>query len=844
MDLNGRWEFRRVGDSTWYEATVPGTVHTDLYKNVLIEDPFYRSNEKKQQWIDQEDWEYIKVFTPDKSLFSNNHLKLVFDGIDTFGEVFLNGQKIISADNMFRRWTVDISSLIRKGEPNELRVIFHSPIHSLQKIYLQQAYHLPAVNDQAEEKLSVYGRKAPYHFGWDWGPRFVTSGLWKSVSLESWNQLKLADVYYQQIDVDSAHALIEVKTTVISDAKTNARLTVLNKNGNQTLLSESIVLQKGRNTFSHQINIANPALWWPNGLGDPNLYLFEAEVNTKKESSTLVKKVGLRKVELVREADSLGESFFFRVNGIPVFAKGANYIPQDIFLNHVMSTEYDHLIKSAKDANMNMLRVWGGGIYELDYFYDLCDANGIMLWQDFMFACSMYPGDSSFLNNFRQEAMDNISRLRNHASIVLWCGNNEIQDAWFGWGWQNRYSEEQKKEITDNYTKLFHELIPSILKDLDPLRPYWPSSPVSGTNYGQISNTTSGDFHYWGVWHSRLPFESYAEVIPRFSSEYGFQSFPSLKTIESYTLPADRFIDSEVMRDHQRHPIGNQLILDYMERYYPVPEDFAGFVYMSQVMQGEGIRFGIEALRRSMPRCMGSLYWQLNDCWPVASWSGMDYFGRWKSLHYQAKEAYAPCLLSFSESDDSLSIFLISDKPENHKGLLKVLLEDFDGKVLFETDNQVSIQGLSSQKVLTLDKKAITGLAGNQTSVFMKASFTSEEIGTLTNLHYFKRSNQLDLPKVRINFTIDKQADRDYLIISSDKLARQVFVDYRGEAEVRFEPNFFDLMPGEVKCLKIFKLSRKILDPDKITVQSINAYNSPSGSNNVNPLNVEAIKGL
>lgn len=825
INLNGRWEFRKSGDSLWLEATVPGTVQTDLYKNVLIDDPFYRNNEETYQWIDKEDWEYRKLFVADQTLCNNDHIILSFEGLDTYADVSFNGHSIIKADNMFRNWDADITHLIRKGKTNEIRILFHSPIRYLQPVYDAAEFHLPAGNDQATEKLSVYIRKAPYHFGWDWGPRFVTSGIWKSVYLKAWNEISIDHVYYRQISLDEKEALLHFQGRVIADKAGQANLEIRCSDEEPDLLASKIVmLRKGENDLDLDFIIPNPERWWPNGLGNPQLYTLTSSITKGSVSAQYTNRIGLRTIELIREPDNFGESFYFKVNGIPVFMKGANYIPQDNFLNHVMATEYEHLIRSVKDANMNMLRVWGGGIYELDYFYDLCDENGILVWQDFMFACSMYPGDPNFLENVRQEAIDNVVRLRNHPSIALWCGNNEVQDAWHQWGWQFQYTEEQKAEISENYQSLFHRLLPEVLKVWDPDRPYWPSSPSSGPDFGQTSNTQSGDLHYWGVWHGRKPFESYQDFIPRFSSEYGFQSFPEMKTIESFTLPEDRQLDSPVMQSHQRHPIGNQLILNYMNRYYPVPEDFADFIYMSQVMQGEGIRFGIEALRRSRPQCMGSLYWQLNDCWPVASWSGIDYYGRWKALHYQAREAYAPLLVSINESADSVFIHLLSDELTDRPGILSLELMDYDGKVCYESEINCKSEALKSFIVWSEAKTQLKGLKGSETSTLLKATFKTIEEDTYVAKHYFVRSKFQKLTDPGITWTLHDNNKEAFIMIQAQKLARQVYLVYDGEEEIRFEHNFFDLLPGERRRIDIHKRETDKFDLSEFRILVINNF--------------------
>ena len=455
-------------------------------------------------------------------------------------------------------------------------------------------------------------------------------------------------------------------------------LTIKVTTNEEVIYTENVKLEKGENDISINYSIKNPKLWWTNGLGDQNLYKIKTALlhgNNEIESNETT--IGLRTIKLVQKPDEFGESFYFELNGVPVFMKGANHIPNDIFLNQVTAEIYEREVKTAAESNMNMLRVWGGGIYEDDIFYDLCDQYGILVWQDFMFACSMYPGEKDFLENIKQEAADNIKRLRNHPSIALWCGNNEIDVAWQeysdgGWGWKQRYNDEQHKEIWNNYESIFHQILPEIVKELDPDRTYWPSSPMAGSKEHSNYTSTSGDMHYWGVWHGKEPFSEFRNKRARFMSEYGFQSFPELSTVKKYALPEDYDIESEVMAAHQRSGIGNLRIKEYMSWYYKEPKNFENFLYVGQLLQAEGIKYAIEAHRMDMPYNMGTLYWQMNDCWPVASWSGMDYYGNWKALQYFVKKAFNDILIIPSLSTDSLSIHIVSDRLNNLNAQLKI----------------------------------------------------------------------------------------------------------------------------------------------------------------------------
>ncbi|MBN1117213.1 MAG: glycoside hydrolase family 2 protein [Bacteroidales bacterium] len=655
--LNNDWTFKMEGEEQEYPARVPGTVQTDLLFNNKLPQPFYRDNEKEYQWIDKKNWIYTNKFFLDSNTLSSDEVFLKFHGLDTYAEVYLNNKKILYANNFYRSWRVNVRDELVAGE-NILVVKFSSPINiGLQKLE-ELGFPLPAVNDQSEvgglgdKKVSVFTRKAPYHYGWDWGPRFVTMGIWRPVELQFSNMAEICDVYIQQniVSVEAADLTTEISLSVFK--KGNYQLQLVNNTTGNTI-NKNVSLTEGQNLEKIEFKILNPKLWWPRGYGGQNIYeftvrLFKDDVLIDESKH----KTGLRTIEVVREEDEYGKSFYFRVNGVPVFAKGANYIPNDNFLPVVTPVNYREVVKSAAEANMNMLRVWGGGIYENEIFYDICDELGLLVWQDFMFACSMYPGNDEFLENVRLEAVENVTRLRNHPSIALWCGNNEIDAAWCqwgdencGWGWKKRFTKEQREYIWHSYDTLFHKILPEVVNKLCPETFYWPSSPVADWGKSASYENNSGDMHYWGVWHGGDPFEKFDKLIPRFMSEYGFQSFPEFKTINEFTLPDDWNIYSDVMMSHQRSPIGNQKIKEYMELYYKVPDDFKDMLYVGQLLQAYAIKKAIDIHRINKSNCMGSLYWQLNDCWPGASWSGIDYYGNWKALNYRVKDAFKPIKL-------------------------------------------------------------------------------------------------------------------------------------------------------------------------------------------------------
>ena len=819
IELKDNWQFRQDGQERWYPAAVPGCLHTDLLANGLIEDPFSRDNEKRLQWIEERDWEYVTHFRVNKELLQRENLEIVFAGLDTYADVYLNGSMLFSAHNMFREWRKSCRHLLKAGE-NTLTVHFHSPIKMAVPRWKKLGPDWPG-------GPRVVTRKAAYHYGWDWGPRFVTSGIWRPVYLWAWDRVRLVDLHIIQKSLTKDKAEMTAVFEIVSTGSQTASLSISRPGGNRVLYAEDTLLAAGENTVSLDFVIPKPRRWWSRGLGEPYLYRLTGMVKAGNHAVDHRRvRTGLRSLELVQEKDRLGKSFYFKLNGLPVFMKGANYIPQDSFPNRVTPEQYRALVKAAAAAHMNMLRVWGGGIYENDIFYDLCDEMGILVWQDFMFACALYPGDADFQENVRAEAIGNVRRLRNHPCLALWCGNNEIDEAWHNWGWQQAYSPAERAKIWQDYETLFHKILPAVVSQYDPGRFYWPSSPQFGR--ADIRSRTEGDSHYWGVWHDGEPFEVFNRKVGRFMSEYGFQSFPTLRTIESFTLPQDRAIDSPVMQAHQKHPRGNRLIQTYMGRYYKTPGDFPSFLYVSQVLQAEGIKIAIEAHRRAKPGCMGTLYWQLNDCWPVASWSGIDYFGRRKALHYYVKKAYQPLLVAPFVDQGKLKIFIISDLLEPIAAQLTSALLDFSGESLWRQDSQVVIRGNSSRPYQQIPLPEL--LEGrDKRRVVLEAVLLVKGQVVSQNLLYFVPAGELDLAVPCITYRVLPQPGGCALSLSTDKLARNVFLGVEG-VEGFFSDNFFDLLPGRPVTVYFRTNHKNVCLTGKLKIISlIDSYSVASG---------------
>ncbi len=785
-----KWTFKKKSDTNWLAAKVPGTVHTDLYWNKVIQDPFFGANEKQLQWIENEDWEYQTSFIISNEELANENCLLQFDGLDTYAEVFLNDTKILIADNMFRRWKVAVKNQLKVGK-NVLRIVFASAVQKGKEEAKKLTYILPG-----DEK--VFTRKAQYQFGWDWGPRFVTAGIWKEVHLQFWNKATLLNVKHFQKSVIDKMAQLEFSATIEANNNGNFELKINDK-------SVTVKLKKGINTIVVPYQIEQPKRWWPNGLGEPYLYSFVVELscNSKRLAQTHFK-IGLRTIEFIQEKDAIGKSFYFKVNGVPVFMKGANYIPPDSFLPRVSDAAYKSIVKNAVDANMNMLRVWGGGVYADAIFYDECDANGILVWQDFMFACAMYPGDATFLETVKNEVIDNVTRLQNHPSVALWCGNNESDEGWKNWGWQKQfnYTPDQEALIWNDYKKLFHEVIPRTLDSLLPSNEnrYWPSSPSIG--WGKKESMLEGDSHYWGVWWGMEPFEVYEKKVGRFMSEYGFQGMPSLETFQSFANKVDLNWDSEAVKNHQKHPTGYQTITTYMERDYKLPKSFEDVAYVSQLLQADGMKTAIEAHRRAKPNCMGTLYWQLNDCWPVTSWSSVDYFGRWKAFHYQAKKSFENVLISMHQEAETYKMFVINDDLKEHKGELVLAIIDFSGKKLLEINESVTVAANSSLVYYEIYKSDLKNTSLEELIVVM--SFTSATKITNAN-YYFVKPKDLKLSKPTITIT---QINPTTIELTSDVLAKNVFLSGK---DVFFSDNYFDLLPNQKVQVTLSKPEQNIV---------------------------------
>lgn len=817
QSLDDNWKFRQARTVAWHEATVPGTVHTDLMSSGIIPDPFIGQNERGVQWVDKEDWIYGTTFNLDDDIAGKDNIDLVFDGLDTYADVYVNDSLVLKADNMFRKWSVPVKGIVRPAG-NKLSVYFHSPI----KVDLPKFESLPfqydACNDQSQnggifdKRVSVFARKAGYHYGWDWGPRLVTSGIWRPVYLKAWSGPVIEDAFISTQSIGKKNAEMKALVEIVSDRDyPSAILSVTDADSKKQLASKKISLDTGVNEVELPFDVKNPKLWWCNGIGDANLYDFKINLSVdNQDADSRLLTTGIRKIEVVRDEDKDGRTFYFRLNGHPVFAKGANYIPCDNFLPRVTTEIYRRTVKDAADANMNMLRVWGGGVYEDDRFYNLCDSLGIMVWQDFMFACSLYPSEGDFLDNIKEEAVYNVKRLRNHPSLALWCGNNECLEAWYNWGLKRRYENQGVADIIwKQYVDLYHDVLPEVVEKYNPEILYWPSSPYSDIDGASESN--KGDTHLWRVWGGSEPIDLYNEVTSRFFSEYGFQSFPELETVLKYAPDTTQhFIDSDVMLAHQRAGAdANRRIEKYMLASYPAPKDFNSFLYMSQVLQGDAVKTAIEAHRRNRPYCMGTLFWQHNDCWPVASWSSRDYYGKWKAQHYFAKKAFRDIMLSTMDANDDVDIYVVSDRQTPTKGTLQIEVCKFDGTPLSSFKQKLALTDGDVQKI-SLPKSKMFGNA-ERSDIFVYSTFISD--GTAyENIFLPASQKEISLVKPEISMNVKEENNGLLLDITSNTFVRAFRLNLKNDADCFFEDNYFDLIPGRKYSVKL----NTTLDKDEV----------------------------
>ena len=794
LTLNGEWNLEKASDSKKYQARVPGCVHTDLLAAGEIEQPFYRDNEKDIMWIGETGWIYSKEFEISADLLKKDKVLLKCHGLDTLATISINGKELAKTKNMYRTWEFDIKDFLNEGI-NTIQIYFAAPMPYLRA--KEKEDYLPAwgVGDHRLNSGS-WIRKQPSNFGWDWGPKMVTSGIWRDIEILVFDFARIDEVKILQEHSKNNIVKLDINVVLDSFSEEDYEVKV------ELKFEDKLLVEKrghtSDNEFTTEYEIENPKLWWPNGMGEQPLYDLKVYLLDKNQNiiEQKRKKIGLRTLKLILEDDQWGQSFKFAANVVPFFAKGANWIPADTFVTRLKREDYRRLLEDSAAANMNMIRVWGGGIYEDDAFYEIADELGICIWQDFMFTCGTYPSyDQDFMENVRVEAEQNVKRIRHHACLALWCGNNEIEQGIA----TEKWDKENVKMSWEDYKKLFDQLLPEIVKEYSPQTDYWPGSPHSPK--GERSdhyNPRWGDAHIWDVWHGNKPFEWYRNCDHRFNSEFGFQSFPDPRTVYSFTEEKDRNITSYIMEEHQRSGIGNTTIIQYMLDWFRLPDSFENILRVSQILQGLGVKYAVEHWRRGMPRGMGTLYWQLNDCWPAASWSSIDYYGRWKALHYMAKKFYAPLLISGVEDDENYTVelYVTSDKLEDIEGKVVWKLTNVEGEEIISDSINTNIKAQANTVVDTLELKNYVNKYGIR-NLMLWLELKGDEQMIADNFVSFARPKHMDLQEAKIDYKLEKLADNKYLLeFSADKAALWVWLELE-DLDARYSDNFFHLYPGK-----------------------------------------------
>jgi len=801
IDLCGaEWSARQDTNGESFPARVPGCVHTDLLTAGRIEDPFFRDNEDRLRWVSEADWTYERTVNVPKSFLDHEAIFLRCEGLDTLAEVKVNGVSVEKTDNMFRLWELDVHAALRPGE-NRIEIHFSSPLPFMAE--KEKIRRMPANNGPKEIAGRAWIRKSPCSFGWDWGPALPTCGIWRPISLVASSGARCTHVQLTQDHGTAGRVGLNLQATLAGRDRFPVGMMASLAFDGQTVASMSVHGTVGA-TLTGTLDVPAPRLWWPNGMGEQPLYdlsvLFEDEKGVLLDSKSM--KVGLRTLRLDRHPDQWGESFQFVVNGIPFFAKGANWIPADTFPTRLTRERYADLLGSARAANMNMIRLWGGGIYEHEDFYRLCDELGLCIWHDFMFACAGYPAfDPEFLANVRAEAEDQVRRVGHHPSIALWCGNNEIEQGWVGETWTDATMSWK------DYDALFNGLIPEVVARLDPQRDYWPCSPHTPVgDRKDFNNPDSGDAHLWSVWHGRLPFEWYRTCTHRFNSEFGFQSFPEPRTVDGYTLPEDRNVTSYVMEHHQRSGIGNTVIMQYMLDWYRLPNDFSLTLHLSQILQGMAMKYAVEHWRRAMPRGMGTLYWQLNDCWPVASWSSIDSHGRWKALHYMAAHFNAPILVSGLEdaTAGTVEVHLTSDLLADARGTVSWTVTDLEGEILDRGSQGVSIPARQNHRCAIIAvKRPLKERGPREILVWLALAVDGKIVSR--NLVHFARPKHLELRHPRLLAmvkTVEGESREFDITVTCKAPALWSWLDLEC-VEGRFSENYFHVSPHEPRTVRL-----------------------------------------
>lgn len=809
MNLGGAWRMREADSETWHSAHVPGSVYADLMADGTMPDPFWRENELDAFERMKKDYVYQRTFTVTEAQLAHAHVELVCEGLDTLAHVSLNGREIAFTDNMHITWVWDVKEQLHAGE-NTLEIRFDSPILYCAK----KAEEAPGWESSDATPGFRHLRKAHCMFGWDWGPRLPDAGIWRPIFLRTWDAARLENAMMLQAHHDGV-VDVTIRPEIAGESAWSAEITA--PDGEVMIIPETTATEQ-------VITIEHPQLWWPNGLGKQPLYRVTVRLAT---GDMRVWRIGLRTMTVSREKDEWGEEFCHVVNGVKVFAMGADYIPEDNILARVTPERTRRLLEGCKAANFNAIRVWGGGYYPDDAFYDICDELGLLVWQDLMYACAFYDLTPDFERSIRVETHQNVARLRHHASLALICGNNEMEMFMAGansalinhrtWEFVPTYPHH----ITD-YVKMFEYILPAIVKETAPQTYWWPASPSSGGNFDAPNDENRGDNHYWDVWHGEKPFTEYRKFFFRYASEFGFQSFPCLKSVEQFTLPDDRNIFSRVMERHQRNQAANGKILSYLSQTFRYPNSFDDLLYASQLMQAEAIRYGVEHWRRNRGRCMGAIIWQLNDIWPVASWASIDYYGRWKALHYAAKRFFAPVMISAEEEGElsqnpkineyhpaplekSFRLNVCNETLRDVTGEVVWALRTPDGAIVRQNQQTLTIPAMSAKWLDKVDC-ADASLTGH----YVSFAFVVDDVALSEGTCIFCAPKHFEFVNPRL--TVETRGDT--LVVTSHAYAKQVWLESE-DADLLLDDNAFDMNPG-TKVVRVVKGTA-----EKVRVRSV-----------------------
>ena len=813
MLLNGIWNMTQCGETNSYSAQIPGSVLSTLLNAKAIDDPYNRMNEYQTRELFRNDYCFEREFELSKDFLSNEYLELICEGLDTLAEIFINDTHVTDTNNMHRTWRIPAKEYLKAGG-NTIRIIFRSTLQ-----YMENYSYAPEKEIHYTSCGAMTGnqviRKAHSMFGWDWGPQLPDAGIWRDIYLIGYCGSRIDDIFVHQVHHAAASVTLQTKISLTEETLTDNQRSLLllltDKEANAVIDEQTITLT-GDSSYECSLEVPDAKLWYPNGYGSQPLYeltirLLDADAFILEEHQ---KTIGLRTLTVSREADQWGREFAFVVNGIKIFTMGGNYIPEDCVYSNITIERQEYLLTCMKRAHFNCVRIWGGGYYPSDAFYELCDRLGLIVWQDLMYACNVYDVTEEFAENCRQEAIDNLKRLRHHASLGLICGNNEIESAWLNW----KDFRTESPYLKADYIKLFEDVLPKASRQTAPDTFYWNSSPSSGGCFDNPDDENNGDTHYWEVWHGQKPFTDYRNYYFRFCSEFGFQSFPCMKTIETFTEPEERNIFSRTMESHQKNDAANGKILYYLSENFRYPSSFDHLLYVSQILQGMAMKYGVDHWRRYRNRCMGTLYWQVNDNWPVASWSSIDYFGRWKALHYMACHFYAPVAPSLVLENDNVCLFMANETTDIQTCMAHICVKDMQCHVLYEISEEVTVPAFRSEMVLTADLKKLPQYLELQKEVrkndsfdeqiFIEGTLTLENGSCVKDVETLLPYKYLYLPKPEILTEVTETDDSYQITLTGNAFAAFVELDF-ADADVIFSDNYFHLTDTQTMEITLSK---------------------------------------